>query len=78
MTKEDVQKLKEYVELRMYLQSQIKKIKDIISLRKLQILCRLKMMIKKIVGYLHPALPPYNYPIDFQIKFYQECLSELL
>jgi len=53
--------------LRNYLKRQIAKIRQILELRKLQVLCRLKRLVMKLHDGMFPILHTMNEPIDMQI-----------
>lgn len=53
--------------LRVYLRTQINKILQILSLRKLQRLCRLKMAVKSLYGGYFPVAHTGNEGTDFLI-----------
>ena len=82
MREEQIESLRKYVNLRLYLRQQINKIKQIIELRKLKILCVLKKIVYKLikgsVDALRHLFPDDNLYLDFRISFYQEAINVLL
>lgn len=69
-------------QMRLYLRQQINKIHQIIELRKLKILCKLKQIIYKLIkgsiDAIRHLFPDDSLDLDFRISFYQEAFSALL
>lgn len=66
-------------ELRIYLRTQINKIKNIIHLRKMKIICVLRKIVRKLLKYTYDRVlhlfPSIYLDEDLQITFYQELIS---
>ena len=69
------QEMLEKAKLRIYLRMQIRKIRKMLELRRLQILCKLRKIVKTLIPTEYPIIFYETEGIDTQINVYLYVIS---